>query len=93
VIRDKVTNADPSESALRALAWTLADDGRARRLLALTGLAPDDLRQRAGTTAVLAAVLGFLESHQPDLLACADALGVRPEKLVAAHRALEGPSS
>ena len=62
---------------------------RAERLLALTGLDADDLRARAGDPALLAAVLGFLASHEPDLLACADALDIAPEALVAAQQELE----
>ena len=79
---------DPGALALQALAWTLADADRAQRLVDTTGLFPDDLRARIGEPAVLAAALGFLENHEPDLLACADDLGVRPEALVAARRAL-----
>jgi len=74
--------------ALQALAWTLADPDRARRLIDLTGLDPADLRARAGDPAVLGAALGFLQAHQPDLLACADALEVSPERLVRAQEAL-----
>ena len=76
--------------ALAALAWTLGDGARAERLLAVTGLAPADLRRRADDPAVLAAVLAFLEAHEPDLVACADALEVPPATLVRAHAALEG---
>jgi len=85
-----VTNADPAELALRALAWTLVEGDRAGRLLATTGLEPDDLRARAGSRPVLAAVLGFLEAYPPDLIACAEALEVRPEALVAARARLDG---
>jgi hypothetical protein len=74
---------------LSALAWTLGEASRAERLLAVTGLAPDDLRARAADPAVLGAVLAFLEGHEPDLVACADALGVKPETLVGAHQALD----
>ncbi|MBA4049192.1 MAG: DUF3572 domain-containing protein [Sphingomonas sp.] len=82
--------ADAAASlALRALAWTLGDAARAERLLALTGLTPEDLRARAGAPAVLAAVLGFLESHEPDLIACAEALATTPAALVAARAGLE----
>ena len=38
---------------------------------------------------LLAAVLGFLESHEPDLIACADALDVKPEALIRARQQLE----
>jgi len=84
------TNQDvPDALALSALAWTLADPARAHRLLDLTGLDPASLRARAGDPAVLAASLAFLESHEPDLLACADALGVPAAMLVAIRAELE----
>jgi predicted component of type VI protein secretion system len=85
---DKVSH-DPFALALGALAWTIADPARAERLLSLTGLTPDDLRERAADPSVLAAILGFLESHEPDLLACADALETTPQALVAARMELE----
>lgn len=83
------TNHDPAALALQALAWTLADPARAERLLALTGLTPDSLRARAADPATLAAVLGFLGAHEPDLIACAGALGIAPERLAAAAGELE----
>ena len=89
-MRPHDTNEDASTLALRALVWTLAAPDRAQRLLDVTGLDPADLRARATEPAVLSAVLGFLEGHEPDLLACADELEVRPDALVAAHAALDG---
>lgn len=95
------TNADSSDRtrsasesgavalALSALVWTLEDPTRARRLLDLTGLEPSELRDRAGEPATLAATLGFLEAHEPDLIACAESLGVAPSTLVAARTSLE----
>ncbi|NYT41275.1 DUF3572 domain-containing protein [Sphingomonas sp. R-74633] len=81
------TNAEAL--ALQALVWTLGDESRARRLLELTGLDPSDLRARAGDAVVLAATLSFLESYEPDLVACAEALDISPEQLVAARAILE----
>ncbi|VVS96778.1 conserved hypothetical protein [Sphingomonas sp. EC-HK361] len=75
--------------ALQALIWTLGDASRADRLLSLTGLTPDDLRARAGDPTVLAATLGFLEAHEPDLVACADSLDTAPAALVRARATLE----
>ncbi len=80
---------DAETTALAALGWTLTDADRAARLLALTGLDPDDLRARIGERAVLAAALGFLEAHEPDLVACAEAIGATPAQLVAARTELE----
>mgnify|MGYP003576863740 CR=1 FL=1 len=77
-------------AALGALGWTLADGARAERLLALTGLSPDDLRLRLDDPTLLAAVLRFLEAYEPDLIACASDLKVDPAELVDARRVLEG---
>ena len=80
---------DPQELALAALAATLNDERRALRFLDLTGLSPDDLRASAGEPSLLAATLAFLEAHEPDLLAVAETIGVKPEALIAARRELE----
>ena len=84
------TNGEDAEAlALAALGWTLQDGARAERLLALTGLTPNDLRSRLSERSVLAATLAFLEAHEPDLIACAQELGVRPVRLVEARQRLE----
>lgn len=80
---------DDEALALGALGWTLSEDLRAARLLALTGITPDLLRARLRDPDFLAAVLRFLEGHEPDLVACAEALGVAPARLVAARGGLE----
>ena len=89
MIRTSPNDRDPLAVALQALAVSLGDDSRASRLLALTGLTPDDLRTRADEPAVLVAVLRFLEDHEPDLVAVAAALDMKPQELVAARSALE----
>ena len=83
------TNEDATALALAALGWTVSDATRARRLLDMTGLAPADLRARAAEPSVLAAVLGFLEAYEPDLVACAEAIDTTPASLVAARATLE----
>ena len=80
---------DPQALALAALAATLSDERRALRLLDLTGLDAGELRARAGEPRLLAATLAFLENHEPDLIAVSDAIGVRPQQLVAARAELE----
>jgi len=90
-VRDTNTkNADPSTLALRALGWALSDEARAERLLSLTGLTPDILRGAVSEPVTQAAILRFLESHEPDLIACAIAIDASPEALVAARRMLDG---
>ena len=89
-MRPSETNRpDPQILALGALGWILADSARAERLLALTGLDPESLRAQIGDRTTLAAMLGFLEAHEPDLVACAAATGTSPEALVAARCELE----
>ena len=88
-MRAPETNHDAAALALQALVWTLGEPARAERLLDTTGLDPAELRARAADPAVLAATLVFLEAYEPDLVACAADLQVKPEAIVAARRALE----
>jgi len=80
---------DPVALALAALAATLGAERRAQRFLDLTGIGTEELRTRLGEPALLAAVLRFLEAHEPDLLSVAQELGVDPSQLVEARRLLE----
>ena len=77
---------DPAVLLLGALAWVCADDRRADRLLDLTGLDAGALRANATDPAILAATGEFLASHEPDLIACAEALDCTPADLVTATR-------
>jgi len=89
------TNPNLSEEveilALQALGWVLQDGERAQRLLALTGLDPRDLRSGLEDPAMLSSLLGFLANHEPDLVACAEAIGVEPAKLASAAAYLNNP--
>jgi len=80
---------DATVLALRALAATLGDERLAQRFLSLSGIDPPELRQRAAEPAVLAALLRFLEQHEPDLLSVAEAIEIEPRALVAARHELE----
>jgi len=84
------TPTDAQVLALAALAATLTDERRARRFLDLTGIGTDELRERLREPALLAALIVFLEAHEPDLVAVSEQVGVKPEALVAARRELEG---
>jgi hypothetical protein len=88
IIRKPTVSPDPHALALAAVGWAVSDDARAQRLLALTGLSADALRQGLGDRAVLAAVLDFLAGHEADLVAAASALDVEPAALVTASEAL-----
>ena len=80
---------DSETVALAALAATLTDERRAERFLSITGLSPDGIRQSLGDRHTLAACLEFLENHEPDLIAVAEAIGQQPAALIAARTELE----
>ncbi|HEX6742222.1 MAG TPA: DUF3572 family protein [Sphingomicrobium sp.] len=83
------TPTDAYALALTALAATLSDERRARRFLDLTGIGTDELRRTADDRRLLAALLGFLEAHEPDLVSVSETIGVTPDALVRARRSLE----
>ena len=71
--------------ALQALGWVLQDERRAQRFLDLTGLTPETLRDALAEASTHCAVIDFLCSHEPDLVAAAEAIGVAPETLLHAR--------
>jgi hypothetical protein len=74
--------------SLRALAWVLSDDRRARRFLDLTGLTPVVLRAGIGDREIQLSVLDFLCAHEPDLVAAAESLEVEPGAIAVARESL-----
>lgn len=80
------TDQDAGTLALLALGWILSSEARADRLLSLTGLDAATLRTGINDPAIWQAMLGFLADHEPDLIACADAIGSTPALLVAAQQ-------
>ena len=76
--------------ALTALAWVLGPSGLSDVFLGASGLAPQDLRQRAGDPEVLAAVLDFVMMDDAWVLALAQAEGLAPDSLARARAALPG---
>ncbi len=75
--------------ALAAFAATLGEPRRAQRFLDLTGIGTGELREKAADPELLAALIRFLEAHEPDLVDVAEAIGVAPADLVEARHRLE----
>ena len=67
--------------------WITAEDDRLLPFLAASGLGPETLRESAREPAFLVGVLDQVMGDENVLLACAAALGVKPERIAAAwHR-------
>jgi hypothetical protein len=81
---------DAQTIALTVIGWIVAETGRAERFLSMTGLDPEQLRAGLGQSAIQAAAIDFLLSHEPDLLACAAAIGVKPDAIAAARQGIAG---
>jgi hypothetical protein len=76
--------------ALQGLAFVAADEDRMSRFMALTGLGPDDLRERITDPAFLGGVLDHLLGYEPDLLAFAEEAAIDPALIMRARTALPG---
>jgi hypothetical protein len=87
-LNDRKINAAPAVIGLQALAHVAGDPDLGPRFLALSGIDVETLRARAGDPVVLAAVIDFLTGREADLVACAEAIGVKPQALAAAGAAL-----
>lgn len=90
----KLTQLDNRETAetiaLQGLAFLASDADRLSRFLALTGIGPQELRERAGETAFLAGVLDHLLRDETLLLVFATEVAVPPGEVAAAHELLIG---
>ena len=83
-------DADQAEAvALSALAFLAADMQRLGRFLALTGLGPAELRTKARSPRLLAAVLDHLSGDESLLLTFASSNGLDPQLIAKALRRLE----
>ena len=82
--------ADAETLALKALGFLARDTDALLRLLTLSGLELDDLRERAGEPELLAAVVDFLLSDDALLARFAEEEGLDAQEIHAARRALPG---
>lgn len=84
--------------AVQALGWLCAQDDLLGAFLGVSGASPDDLRAQLSRpggpdTAFLGAVMDVILARDSDVIACAAALGVRPEKLAQVAAILAGPAA
>ena len=74
--------------AMSAFSVLIADDERLSRFFDLTGLRPETIRQAAAAPGFLGAVLDYVASDEGLLLAVAEALSVKPERIMEARHTL-----
>jgi hypothetical protein len=76
--------------AIKALTFLAQSPEDLDRFVALSGVAPGDLRARAGDLEILAAVLDFMLTDDSRIGAFCESLEIDPQTLQAARRALPG---
>ena len=76
--------------ALKGLAFLVNSDGPLDRFMALSGIGPGELRERAGDPEFLAAVMDFLLSDEQLLTSFCDDASIDPRQLQMARQALPG---
>lgn len=89
--KDTAVTADAETTAVAILGWLAGEPELLSRFLALTGVAPSDVRSAVGDPGFLAGVVDFLMGHEPTLLAFSEATGIQPDAVVRAHAILSGP--
>lgn len=83
-----MSTAQSEELALGVLGRVCADEERLGRFLALSGLDPGSIRRAAAEPGFLPAVLDHVLGDESLVLAIAEELGERPERLGEARRRL-----
>ena len=87
-----MTQEQAETLALQALAWIAEDPDRLGRLLAETGLAPEEIREQAESPAFLGGVLDFLLGDEAGLLAFCAETSLEPTWPARARQSLPGGS-
>jgi len=79
--------------AVQGLAFLAEEPARIQRFFLVTGLAPSEIRARAGTPELLSAVLEHLAGDESLLLVFAASREIAPTSIGLALRALQAPHS
>jgi hypothetical protein len=88
--KDRMTEERAAAVALQALGFLAADAHQLGRFMSLTGIDPAELRERAATGELQAAVLDYLLADEGLLLAFCQEYGFAPEWVLPARMMLEG---
>ena len=89
--KDTAAQQDAEATAVAILGWLAGEPDLISRFLALTGVAPSEVRNAVTDPGFLAGLVDFLMGHEPTLMAFSEATGIKPEAVVHAHAVLSGP--
>jgi Protein of unknown function (DUF3572) len=84
----RVTREDAENVALGAFSFITADEERLGQFLAVSGLRPDNIRDAAASPGFFAAILDYVASDEPLLIALAKEMNTKPEHIMQAHWSL-----
>jgi hypothetical protein len=84
----RITRDEAETVALSALSYITTHEEVLGRFLSMSGLEPGTIRHAAASPGFLAAILDYVASDEPLLLALAKELDARPERIMEAHRTL-----
>lgn len=82
---------EAEKTAAAVLGWMAGEPDMLQRFLALSGVAPDQIRSAISDPGFLAGMIDFVMGHEPTLLAFCEATGTKPETVIAAHHHYSGP--
>ncbi len=86
----KMNSVHAQEIAMKSLHFIAGNEDYLGSFLATTGLGPGNLREAARDPNFLNAILTFVSEDEQRLLACAAAIGSKPEDLSQAYDLLVG---
>jgi hypothetical protein len=84
----KITVDEAESVGMSAFAFIAENEERLSRFLDITGLRPDTIRQAAASPGFLGAVLDHVASDESLLLALAQSLSTKPERIMEARHTL-----
>jgi hypothetical protein len=81
----RVTPEEAENVALAAFSFITSDEERLGRFMAVSGLQPDTIRSAAVSPGFFGAILDYVASDEPLLIALAKELNTKPEHIMGAR--------
>lgn len=81
----RITREEAENVALSAFSYITSNEETLSRFFAVSGLRPDTIRSAASSPGFFAAILDYVASDEPLLIALAKELDTKPERIMEAH--------